>query len=329
MYSTITLNFSVSMEIIPGGKLPPFSTLSLKYARSKLLHLDPGQLLVQSMNHDLVNIDLLEYDIHPHTRINVEIEKPSILMFVMLDGHSLLYDEQDNLLEETFGNCCYMCYIAPGSYSQSFLTGKHQLLLLTIPPEFLLGQIKMFSEFLPVLDCYYAERKAYLGLDHAPITKRIFKLLKELNDYPDLNKKELHAKIHQFLLKSLGSYNKSLELSSIFDTMQKQKADEIATFLQQHYASDIVNDKAELAAIFCISEKTMLRLVKKQFGKSLHQYIIDLRMLYGLKQLMLSKRTVKEIAESVGYPDPYHFSRAFKQHFNISPSEIGNLHNDT
>lgn len=329
MYSTITLNFSISMEITPGGKLPPFSTLSLKYARSKLLHLDPGQLLVQSMDHDLVNIDLLEYDIHPHTRINVTINKPSILMFVMLDGHSLLHDEHDNLLEETFCNCCYMCYIGRGSYSQSFLTGKHQLLLLTIPAEFLLGQISMFSGFLPVLDCYYAESEAYLGLDHAPITRRIVKMLKELNAYPDLNKKDLHVKMNQFLLKCLGSYNKSLELSNIYDTMQKRKADEIAAFLQQHYASDIVNDKAELAAIFCISEKTMLRLAKKQFGKSLHQYIIDLRMLYSLKQLMLSKRTVKEIAESVGYSDPYHFSRAFKRHFDISPSEIGNLHNDT
>lgn len=329
MYSTITLNFSISMEIVPGGKLPPFSTVSLKYARSKLLHLDPGQLLIQSMDHDLVKIDLLEYDIHPHTRINVAINKPSILMFVMLDGHSLLHDEHSNLLEETFGNCCYMCYIAQGTYSQSFLTGKHQQLLLTIPAEFLLGQIRTFSEFLPVLDSYYAESKTYLSLNHAPITKRIFKLLKELNAYPDLNKKELHAKVHHFLLKCLDSYNKNLELSSIYDTIQKQKADEIAAFLQRHYASDMVNNKAELAAIFCISEKTMLRLVKKRFGKSLHQYIIDLRMLYSLKQLMLTKKTVKEIAESVGYPDPYHFSRAFKQHFNISPSEIGNLHNDT
>lgn len=328
MYSTITLNFSISMEIIPGGKLPPFSTVSLRYARSKLLHLDPGQLLVQTMDHDLVTIDLLEYDIHPHTQINLTINKPSILMIVMLDGHSLLHDQHDNLLEETFGNCCYMCYIAPGAYSQNFLTGKHQLLLLTIPAEFLLGEIRTFGEFLPVVDSYYAESKSYLSLDHAPITKRIFKLLKKLNAYPNLSKRELDAKVRQFLSECLMGYNKSLELNRVYDGIQKQKADEIAAFLQQCYASDIVNNKAELAAIFCISEKTMLRLVKKRFGKSLHQYIIDLRMLYSLKQLMLTSKTVKEIAESVGYSDPYHFSRAFKQHFNISPSEIGNLHTD-
>lgn len=328
MCSTITLNFSISMEIIPGGKLPPFSTVALRYAKPKLLHLDPGHLLVQTMDHDLVTIDLLEYDIHPHTRINLTINKPSIFFIVMHDGHSLLHDQNDNLLKETFGNCCYMCYIAPGAYSQIFLTGKDQLLLLTIPAEFLLGQTRTFGELLPVLDSYYAESKTYLSLDHAPITKRIFKLIKKLNAYPNLNKKEVDVKVHHFLLECLTSYNKSLELNSVYDTIQKQKADEIAAFLKEHYASDLVNNKADLAAIFCISEKTMLRLVKKRFGKSLHQYIIDLRMLYSLKQLMLTSKTVKDIAESVGYSDPYHFSRAFKQHFNISPSEIGNLYTD-
>lgn len=314
------------MEIMPGDKFPSFSTLALRYAKPKLLHLDPGQLLVQTMNYELVNIDVLEYDVQPTTRINLTVNKPSILMIVMLDGHSLLHDQDEVLLEESDGNCCYMCYIPPGEYSQSFLTGKEQLLYFTFPAEFLLEKIGTLSQLLPVLDYYYAKNTSYLSLGQAPITRRIFNLLKKINGYPNLERNELNAKVHSFLNECLVCYNKSIELNNVQDNRQRQRAEEIGAFLQDSYATEIVNNKAELAAIFCMSQKTMLRLVKKRFGKSLHQYIINLRMLYSLKQLMLTSRTVKEIAESVGYPDPYHFSRAFKQHYNISPSEIGNFY---
>ncbi len=316
------------MEIIAGGKLPAFSTFALKNARYRLLHLDPGQVLVQTIEHNLVTIDLLEYNVHPHKKINFIINKPSILMSVMLQGHSLLYDQHNNLLEETFGNCCHMFYIPPGAYCQCFSTGKDQLLLLTIPAETLLGQIENFSQFNPILDSYFEENKKYISIGHASITKRILRMLTKLNADPNFQRKDLDAEVDHFLTECLKSYNKSLELNSIHHSIQKKKAEEIAAYLEKCYASDIVNNKAELAAIFCMSEKTMLRLIRKQFGKSLHQYIIDLRMLQSLKQLMLTKKSIKEIAASVGYSDPYHFSRSFKQRFNVSPSAIANLYTE-
>lgn len=316
------------MEIIAGGKLPAFSTFALKNARYRLLHLDPGQVLVQTIEHNLVTIDLLEYNVHPHKKINFIINKPSILMSVMLQGHSLLYDQHNNLLEETFGNCCHMFYIPPGAYCHCFSTGKDQLLLLTIPAETLLGQIENFSQFNPILDSYFEENKKYVSIGHASITKRILRMLTKLNADPNFQRKDLDAEVDHFLTECLKSYNKSLELNNIHHSIQKKKAEEIAAYLEKCYASDIVNNKAELAAIFCMSEKTMLRLIRKQFGKSLHQYIIDLRMLQSLKQLMLTKKSIKEIAASVGYSDPYHFSRSFKQRFNVSPSAIANLYTE-
>lgn len=35
--------------------------------------------------------------------------------------------------------------------------------------------------------------------------------------------------------------------------------------------------------------------------------------------LATTSRQVKEVADEVGYPDPYHFSRLFKKHFGYPP----------
>lgn len=325
MNPTINLNLFDSSEMLPVHNLPSFSTLSLRYAEPKLFKLPEGRLLKQSLCHYLVNIEIFEYDIRPNTKISVTVNTSSIVMFVMLDGHSILYDSEMNILKETYGNCCYMSYVPPGTYTRTFLTGKNRILLLTIPADFLVRQTRKFKELLPVLDGYYAEDNKYMSMDNAAIAKGIFKQVKKLNSYPNLNEKELDIKILNFLLECVNNYNKSMEICTIHDSIQKSKADEIDEFLKENYANCMVNNRAKLSAHFCISEATMLRLAKKRFGKSLHQYIVELRMLYGLKQLMSTDRSIKEIAVSVGYPDPYHFSRAFKRHFNVSPSEIDNL----
>jgi AraC-like DNA-binding protein len=326
MNANVTLNLYAATERLPDSSLLCFSSLYLNYAKSRIYHLPTGKVLRQSIAHYLINVDLFDYDINPNTEASLTFNSPSIVMVVMLNGHSIFYDNSKRVLKESHGNCCYLSYVAPGNYSREFLSGKHQVLLLTIPPGVIADHAWRFTEVQPVLDSYNSESKEYLSLANAPIAKGILRLLVKLNSHPDLNQKSFDKKVYHFLLECLDSYNKSLEQNSIQDKMQKEKADEIARFLLHNYSNAIVDSRSRLAAHFCISEATMLRLSKKRFGKSLHQHIIELRLLYGLKKLMTSNRSVKEVAISVGYADPYHFSRAFKQHFNICPSEINNLH---
>lgn len=64
---------------------------------------------------------------------------------------------------------------------------------------------------------------------------------------------------------------------------------------------------------------------RKQFksltGYSPLNYLIHLRIEYSKRQLQQYHgiRTVKEIAVSSGFSDPYYFSRVFKQHEGVSP----------
>ena len=54
---------------------------------------------------------------------------------------------------------------------------------------------------------------------------------------------------------------------------------------------------------------------------STQHYILTRRLYLGLKQLRLTKDTVKKISQDVGFSSEYHFSNAFKKEFGIAPAK--------
>ncbi len=53
-----------------------------------------------------------------------------------------------------------------------------------------------------------------------------------------------------------------------------------------------------------------------------HQYILRRRLEKGAILLRKNQLTIKEIAQTVGYDDIFHFSKLFKQHFQIPPARF-------
>jgi AraC-like DNA-binding protein len=60
---------------------------------------------------------------------------------------------------------------------------------------------------------------------------------------------------------------------------------------------------------------------KAATGETPHKYIVRQDMEYGAYLLIESDATIKQVARSVGYEDPYHFSRRFHQIMGLSPSD--------
>ncbi len=77
-----------------------------------------------------------------------------------------------------------------------------------------------------------------------------------------------------------------------------------------------------LAARFHLNPPYLTRLFKRLTGQVPVRYLRDLRI--GQARRLLESRPeleVKEIGESVGYPDQAYFSRVFKQAVGVSPLE--------
>lgn len=74
----------------------------------------------------------------------------------------------------------------------------------------------------------------------------------------------------------------------------------------------------DIARIVGISRSQMYRLFMHDFGISPKQYLTNLRMRRAAE--LLPRLSVKEVADSVGYAEPIHFSSAFKRYYGVSPS---------
>ncbi|MEK0316360.1 AraC family transcriptional regulator [Cohnella sp. 56] len=62
------------------------------------------------------------------------------------------------------------------------------------------------------------------------------------------------------------------------------------------------------------------RLFKSLTGLSPMQYVAEQRMAEARRRLLREEASLAEIAGSLGYADPFHFSRAFKRHEGVAPS---------
>jgi len=71
-----------------------------------------------------------------------------------------------------------------------------------------------------------------------------------------------------------------------------------------------------------VSKASLNRLFRKHTNNSPRAFAQELRMQWAHKQLTNPKNSVKSVSYELGYRHSPDFSRAFKQHFGISPSEI-------
>jgi AraC-like DNA-binding protein len=78
----------------------------------------------------------------------------------------------------------------------------------------------------------------------------------------------------------------------------------------------------DLADIANMSEKYFITYFGSILGITPTQYIYQLKMNRAREYIYLKTYSVKEIANLLGYPDQYTFSKAFKRYFDVSPSKF-------
>ena len=97
-------------------------------------------------------------------------------------------------------------------------------------------------------------------------------------------------------------------------------AESVRVYLQENYDRQV--DLSALAESLGVSAPYLSKLFHEQTGTSPMRYLTDLRMSRARKLLTDSGLTVREIAVRVGYPDPFHFSRSFKNAVGVSPAQF-------
>lgn len=101
---------------------------------------------------------------------------------------------------------------------------------------------------------------------------------------------------------------------------KKQNLADIKEYLDQNYQQKITLD--ELSRIFFINKFYLTRVFKEQFGVSVNNYLLQLRITHAKQLLRFSDQTIESIAVSCGLEDPNYFARLFKKVEGITPTQF-------
>ena len=106
-------------------------------------------------------------------------------------------------------------------------------------------------------------------------------------------------------------------LKEIKETKAKPLNEKICLYIQRHYSIDLTTDL--LCRKFLCSKSHFSHSFKRYTGKSLREYITDIRLNYAKQLLEYSSLNITQIAFSVGFNDSNYFSNVFKQKIGVSP----------
>ena len=96
---------------------------------------------------------------------------------------------------------------------------------------------------------------------------------------------------------------------------------ECRRYIRANYAAHI--GLSDAAAHLGITPKYLSRIFSRETGTTFGEYLTHTRLSVAEAELCRDCETVENVARSVGYSDPLYFSRVFKKHCGVPPSEYG------
>ncbi len=98
-----------------------------------------------------------------------------------------------------------------------------------------------------------------------------------------------------------------------------KQAELVMKYIQQNYASKITLDV--LSQKFSCSQSMLVKCFKQEYGTTIMNVLMDIRLTKAAEHLKNGRLSVKEIAAECGFSEQNYFSKAFSKKYNCSPSE--------
>ncbi len=107
------------------------------------------------------------------------------------------------------------------------------------------------------------------------------------------------------------------KINELMTTTDSEFPDNVVNYMRANLSKKLTIK--DLAAEFSYSISYFQSLFRKRTGISPIDYFIQLKIQKACQLLAFSDLRVKTVATSIGYPDPYYFSRIFHKAMGMSP----------
>jgi AraC-like DNA-binding protein len=102
----------------------------------------------------------------------------------------------------------------------------------------------------------------------------------------------------------------------------KWKDDDIANKISDYIDLNLISDLSGdvICKKFLISRTKLYQIAKKSYGMSISRYVLC-RRVEQAKQLLKEKKSINEVSYLTGFADANYFSKIFKKHVGVSPTD--------
>lgn len=122
-------------------------------------------------------------------------------------------------------------------------------------------------------------------------------------------------------LKELFVNNKYENIEDITtNSKDKEFIEKLLKYVNENIEEESLNIN-NIADVFAMSRSTFFRKIKAITGTTGKEFIDSVRLKKATKLLTNSDLNISEIAYAIGHSNPQYFSKWFKSHYKISPSE--------
>lgn len=104
-----------------------------------------------------------------------------------------------------------------------------------------------------------------------------------------------------------------------FPTLGNKRIDKIISFINSNYTRTL--RLGEIAGMASMNSSAFCRYFKENTGKTLLQYVMEMRVGYACKLLTLGEMDISQIAMECGFDSITHFNRTFKQQIQQTPTQ--------
>jgi len=128
-----------------------------------------------------------------------------------------------------------------------------------------------------------------------------------------------------YLLYELSKFDDARELSSssfarVKSSTESRRVAKVKDYITTHYIEEIRLE--QMSAMVSMSPTAFSRFFKLRTGKTLAEYIVDIRLGHATRKLIDTNEPVSQICFSCGFNTLTNFNRLFKKRKGCSPSEF-------
>ncbi|MBN1985722.1 MAG: AraC family transcriptional regulator [Prolixibacteraceae bacterium] len=204
------------------------------------------------------------------------------------------------------------------SYTTEGSKKKVKYIVIQFPDDFFHDQISKYPEFC--LIGALLERSARGIRFQPPVVSQVSETIIEMTETKGFERIILLMQVLQMLATTkeyillAGEYYQQKNFEANSDRLTR-----VMHFINTRYQHNIkLEEVAEMAhlhpAAFC-------RFFKEKTGKSLLQYVNDMRISYACKLIIEHRETISQVCFEVGFNNLSNFNRTFKKQTGFTPTE--------